>query len=581
MKSRTGEGERRKQNWAEKKSARTGKESGNRSREGNKKNTCFEEEGRTTESERESGEVAGRRGSRLGRERARGAGLGLTRTSAGNQSPLRRGGPLQRLCERRSTEQVQGAGERARRQEGYPARQLRTRRHRLREPLQRPETPNSPPQDSSGRRMARRSAPEKGYHLHSVLMCCVLLGLSHTVQGSPDHTCLCNTVTNFTSFRAAPDPDACCLNFTGFAIELLEWSLFSRAAGVRVVDLSNCSISHMVDANSIPNSLEALYLNDNLLEKLPMDFLKDAANLSILHLENNRLVELPQSFLQASNHIQEVYLDFNDLVSIPPGVFKPSLVRLGFSNNSLDCTCSLFNIIDKYPSDNTSSDVLGDLTCSRPKNVRGVNIQNVKKGALCRTHQLTALFICLPLLLLLGVTCCCLCSRKKKDSAVSRQQCHLSTVERNGCKNLMENHHYIQCDMSTPAKKEKNEHVKDQMLTKTSTALLGSSRDLYEKVEIKIGTSGDPSVASEGNLYKETPGVKITALKEEEEEREEGDAAGGSETEAETVSVTEVLKNSTDREKLYMNQSTDYYNLVPAIELEDSDHFEYESIDLQ
>ncbi|XP_078527877.1 uncharacterized protein LOC144801401 [Lissotriton helveticus] len=428
--------------------------------------------------------------------------------------------------------------------------------------------------------MERRGAAERGYHLHSILVCCILMGLSHTVQVSAEVPCLCSTATNFTSFRTAPDREACCLNFTGLAIELLEWSLFSRVVGVRVIDLSNCNISHMVDVNSIPNTLEALYLNDNLLEKLPMDFLKDAANLSILHLENNRLVELPQSFLQASDHIQEVYLDFNDLVSIPPGVFKPSLVRLGFSNNSLECTCSLYNIVEKYPSDNTSSDVLGELTCSRPKNVCGMNIRNVKKGALCRTHQLIALFICLPLLLLLGVTCCCLCSRKKKDRfTVSRQQCHLATVERNGCKNLIENHNYIQCDnMTTPAKKEKNDLVKDQMLMKTSTALLGSSRDLYEEVEIKVGTS---AVASDGNLYKEKPGVKITAVEEEEEEKEDMDAAGGSEPEAETVSVTEVLKNSTDREKLYMNQSTDYYNLVPAIELEDSDHFEYESIDLQ
>lgn len=55
---------------------------------------------------------------------------------------------------------------------------------------------------------------------------------------------------------------------------------------------------------------------------------------------------------------------------------------------------------------------------------------------------------------------------------------------------------------------------------------------------------------------------------------------GGSEPEVDTVSVSEVLKDSADREKIYMSQSTNYYNLVPGIELEDSDNVEYENIDL-
>lgn len=54
----------------------------------------------------------------------------------------------------------------------------------------------------------------------------------------------------------------------------------------------------------------------------------------------------------------------------------------------------------------------------------------------------------------------------------------------------------------------------------------------------------------------------------------------GSEPEVDTVSVSEVLKDSADREKIYMSQTTRYYNLVPGIELEDSDNLEYETIDL-
>ncbi|XP_069498449.1 uncharacterized protein [Ambystoma mexicanum] len=431
----------------------------------------------------------------------------------------------------------------------------------------------------------RSSIAEKGWHLQVILLFCVLLSLKETVHGTGEETCICSTVTNFTSFQEDPVTEACCLNFTGLAIELLEWRLLNGVAGLREIDLSNCGISHMDNADSAPRTLKALHLNDNLLKKLPADFLKDSPSLKTLHLENNILTDLPTSFLEASNEIQDVFLDFNDLSSIPSGVFKPSLVRLGFSNNSLECTCSLYTNIEKYLSDNTSNYVLVDLTCNSPKNLYGVNVHQVKKSVLCKSHRLTALFICLPLLLLLGITCCCFCSREKKDSFhVTRQQCHLATVERNGCKNLIDNHQYMQCDRSVPSEKETNELVRNQMLMKPSAALLGSNRDLYEEVEIKVGTSADPLVASEGTLYKEMPDVKIVAAEDEErekEEEEEEEVAAGSEAEAETVSVTEVLKSSTDREKLYMNQSTDYYNLVPAIELDDSDHFEYESIDLQ
>lgn len=48
----------------------------------------------------------------------------------------------------------------------------------------------------------------------------------------------------------------------------------------------------------------------------------------------------------------------------------------------------------------------------------------------------------------------------------------------------------------------------------------------------------------------------------------------------EAVSVSEVMRDSTDREKAYMTQSTKYYSLVPGLEIDDSDHGEYESVDL-
>nr|XP_033771697.1 uncharacterized protein LOC117346370 isoform X2 [Geotrypetes seraphini] len=337
--------------------------------------------------------------------------------------------------------------------------------------------------------------------------------------------------------------------------------------GVKEIDLSDCNISSIINGVADYNSLEVLRLDRNLLRKLPDGFLGDAPALKVIHLENNQLNELPETFLQASNQIQEIYLAFNKVTSLPSTVFKPSLIRLGASNNSLVCTCSLYNSLKIYFADNQSTEVLSTLTCTGPENIQGMNIQHIQRHHLCQSHRLTALFICLPVLAALGVACWCCCHRKKKSNfAVSRQECHLATVERNGTRTLMDHHHYIPCKMPVPAENEKN-----LSLLKPSTALLGSSRDLYEEVEVKLGASVDSLLASEGDLGKK---VAIKKLVMEEE------VTAGSEAEAETVSVTEVLKDSTDREKLYMNQATDYYNLVPGIELDDSDHCEYESIDL-
>lgn len=55
---------------------------------------------------------------------------------------------------------------------------------------------------------------------------------------------------------------------------------------------------------------------------------------------------------------------------------------------------------------------------------------------------------------------------------------------------------------------------------------------------------------------------------------------GASRTELDALSVTEVMRDSADREKAYLTQSTEYYSLVPGLQLDDSDHGEYDNVDL-
>lgn len=314
-------------------------------------------------------------------------------------------------------------------------------------------------------------------------------------------------------------------------------------------------------------------MDHNQLRWLPGSFLRNAPRLHVIELKSNQLQELPKSFLKASSQIQEIHLDFNNLSSLSSEIFKPSLLTLGLSNNSWDCTCTLLGDLER----NLPAALYSEVICSTPKHYNGLNIKTIPKQELCQTYKLTALFICLPLVGILALIIWCFCKQKKETGYDLRdgKECRLATVESSPVKKLGTQHCYISRELpaGAAAESEKNIFLKNQVLVKPSTALLGSNRDLYEEVEIKLGVSDDSLVqTNEGNLDQEILGSnKLSPA-------EEGCLAG--EPDAETVSVTDVLKDSADREKLYMNHSVDYYNLVPGIELEDSDHMEYENVDL-
>uniref|UniRef100_A0A8D0DYI8 LRRCT domain-containing protein n=1 Tax=Salvator merianae TaxID=96440 RepID=A0A8D0DYI8_SALMN len=390
--------------------------------------------------------------------------------------------------------------------------------------------------------------------------------------GALEETFNCSIFINFEEFQSRPVQEMSCVNLSGIQIDTLNWSVFSGTVGLKELYLSNCGISDIVNVDDGSSALEILYMDHNQLSVLPDNFLRNAPSLHVIHLESNQLRKLPETFLKTSDHIQKIHLDFNNLTSLPPGIFKPSLHTLELSNNSWDCTCTLLQATEK------SLVASLNIVCNTPERYHGENIKNIPKQELCRIHSLTALFICLPLMAVLVFIIWCLCKQRQKTGYAIHggKDSRLATVERNGAKGSGDHHSYIPCELSvTPAaESEKNILLKNQVLLKPSTALLGSNRDLYEEVEIKLGASDDSLVqTNEENLDPD----KSDASKQEDLPKE---SFTGGETEAETVSVTDVLKDSADREKLYMNQSVDYYNLVPGIELEDSDHMEYENIDL-
>lgn len=374
--------------------------------------------------------------------------------------------------------------------------------------------------------------------------------------------CNCSEPMDYQAFREDPLPESCCLNFTSSNITHLDWGALVGVQGLRELDLSHCSITAISNAQGVPPALEILHLSHNLLESLPGSFLENAPNLRVLYLDSNQLQELPKSFLKASSQVQEVYLGFNALTFLPASLLKPSLLQLQLSNNSWDCSCALLTNLEGWSSQ------AAEVICHTPEQYHGVGLQSIPRDELCHSHGLTALFICVPPLLILTSIAWCFCRQKKKTnySLQSRSQSHRAMAERSSVPVSAEPHHYIPYELpAAPPKAEKKVLLGKQVVLQPFMDPLESGRDLYEEVEIQVGSPSSSQVPS----YEEQLGTPAPRAEEL-----------GSEPEVDTVSVSEVLKDSADREKIYMSQTTRYYNLVPGIELEDSDNLEYETIDL-
>nr|XP_015210719.1 PREDICTED: toll-like receptor 8 [Lepisosteus oculatus] len=407
----------------------------------------------------------------------------------------------------------------------------------------------------------------------------LVLWVAPVVEG--EEACECPKATILQTFPSAVSSGACCLNYSGSSFGSVKWSLFSQLQALKILDLSSCNITEIQDvAASDGLLLRELFLNHNRITLLPERFLANASNLRAVHLEDNRLDRLPDHFLRASDDLEELYLDFIRPSALALGLLKPSLQKLELGNNSLDCSCALIETLQGYskPQGVNVTDwsrVLENLTCASPENLNGKRVWMVHSTEVCRSHRLTALFVLLPLALVLVLLFCWCCGRKRKRKEgtfkPAKHANHLSTVDRNGSDWMLDRyHHYKPCEVPLPSEGEKNVLLKNQLMLRPSTALLGSSRDLYEEVEIRLGSVDSlvPPISDITNMASSMDSQEIRQPLED------------GKPDVETVSVSEVLKDSADREKLYLTQSTEYYNLVPGIDLEDSDHGEYENVDL-
>ncbi|XP_041658222.1 uncharacterized protein si:ch211-106k21.5 [Cheilinus undulatus] len=381
--------------------------------------------------------------------------------------------------------------------------------------------------------------------------------------------CVCPPATILSQFPSEVPADVCCLNFSGSFFSHVHWSVFTNETNIQTLDLSSCNITSLDITGTKTSTFQKVYLGHNKLKELPREFLANQPNLIELDLSWNLIQELPEGFLKDSENLQKLYLQENQLYILPGSVLqKPSLTVLDVDGNPWECSCMLLEGLEEGGKVNRTMrllDLVGNLTCESPMHLAGRIVFSIKLTDVCRPAGLTALFITLPLLILSALILCWCCGRKrkKKEVPLSASKKRASSSSSNAQK-----HYKKQQPAATEQNKDLNEGIlKNQLLLRPASTLLGSTRDIYEEVEIKLGSV--ESLPKEPSCCSSTEGKQ--GLQEPD---------GVSKTDLDTVSVTEVMKDSADREKAYMTQSTEYYSLVPGIELEDSDHGEYENVSL-
>lgn len=385
--------------------------------------------------------------------------------------------------------------------------------------------------------------------------------------------CVCPAATILSQLPSEVPADACCLNYSGSAFSYVPWSLFTNGTNIETLDLSFCNISSVDSGGKDTFTLKKVYLGYNRLKLLPREFLASHPSLMEVDLSENMIQELPEGFLQHSDNLQELYLQGNQLRLLPDSILKKTrLQRLELDGNPWDCSCLLLEGLEEGRKANRTTklqDIVGNLTCVSPRHLAGRTVLSVRLSNVCRPAGLTALFIVLPLVILSMLVLCWCCGRtgNKKDSPLSTSKKKASSSSCSG-----KNHSRKQQPANTKPNKTGHcvsaEILKNQQLLRPASALLGSTRDIYEEVEIKLGSvESIPRVSS-----------RCSSSTEGKQGSQEPD--GTSRAELDTVSVTEVMKDSADREKAYLTQTTEYYSLVPGIELDDSDHGEYENVDL-
>ncbi|XP_061775660.1 leucine-rich repeat-containing protein 38 isoform X5 [Nerophis ophidion] len=351
--------------------------------------------------------------------------------------------------------------------------------------------------------------------------------------------CLCPPATILSALPTEVPVTVCCLNFSGSTLDQVQWSRLTNQTGLQILDLSHCNITSVKLAGVGASLLEKVYLGHNGIAVLPQNFLAGQPRLEEVDLSRNRLKKLPEGFLQDSDNLKRLFLQDNQLRFLPASVLqRPALQSLELAGNPWDCSCSFLDVL-RENKDTKTEGLTRNWTCVSPWKLSGRAVWSVNFSDVCRPTSLTALFIALPLLILSTLVVCWCCGRKRKEApmlgASKKRTCRFHGTGAKGPRK-----------MPAPESAEKKS---------------------IDSVKVPKLLGDEEKEVQKGSVESLPPGFGSPEAKP-------------SKSEFDSVSVTEVLKDSTAREKAYMTQSTEYYSLVPGIQLDDSDHGEYDKVDI-
>ncbi|CAL8326389.1 unnamed protein product [Arctogadus glacialis] len=464
----------------------------------------------------------------------------------------------------------------------------------------------------------------------------LLLPLLALLPGGPRglaQACVCPGATVVTRLPAVIPRGACCLNYSGSALGRVSWPGFSdddddddnnnnnnnndddddddhhrhnasRRPRLEVLDLSRCDITHIEPGfgGGAATRLREVHLQHNRLAALPEDFLSRQPGLRLLDLGWNRLLELPAGLLLGGSGgaLRRLGLAGNRLRSLEPVApvlrAAPRLSRLELELNPWHCSCGLVALLAVAAATGAngtvSSGPSANLTCASPPTLEGVAVLSLSAGAVCQPPGLTALFILLPLLLLAGLLLCWCCGRKRKrrSDATFGSKKRRSKQSQKAPARPVANGDPALTDGAPGrgggAPERGGGILKKQLLLGPASPLFGSTRDLPQQAEAEPKPGSASLRDSRASVSSAEGGASGLGLPGDTAAGgggagEGGGGGGGRGAELDdVVSVSEVLKDSADREKAYLVPSTEYYSLLPGMDLGGSDHGDYESVDL-
>ncbi|XP_052754285.1 chaoptin isoform X2 [Galleria mellonella] len=166
------------------------------------------------------------------------------------------------------------------------------------------------------------------------------------------------------------------MNFTGNVINDIRSNVLGNLTSLEVLDLSNNDLNSLISRSSernfaLPENITELYLQNNMLDDLPIDRLVNATRLHILNVRNNQLTTLDPYLVRK---------------------IRSEGLQVFFEGNKLRCDCltrPLKHYLNHLSSSRLETEVkYHNLTCTEPVMLQDENILTIDEERLLCTGNI-------------------------------------------------------------------------------------------------------------------------------------------------------------------------------------------------